>query len=185
MWEIERHLWRIIFQLKRKCWQFPCWPKAQASEALSALPKSTGIRSCAYDEHGNGLLHDGGGLGYGSKYRGGKWGKYLRAPNLYFEIMDRLGKHFVPVGEITAIRFGVKSGCDAFFMPRDVSADFLEKYSSLEWNDAPLHSHCKRSEVENGKVKLIEAGDNTVHPVESEYLAPEVHSLMNISRPLL
>ena len=154
-----------------------------ASRASNAAEEDedTGV----YDERGNGLLHDGGGLGYGSKYGGGKWGKYLRAPNLYFELMDRLGKHFVPLGEITTIRFGVKSGCDAFFMPRDVSADFLGKYSSLEWNDAPLHSHCKRSEVESGKVKLIEAGDNTVHPVESEYLAPEVHSLMNISRPLL
>jgi hypothetical protein len=138
-----------------------------------------------YDENGNGLLHDGGGLGYGSKYGGGKWGKYLRAPNLYFQIMDRYSSRFVPLGEIATIRFGVKSGCDAFFMPRDVSADFLEKYSSPDWNEAPLHSHCKRSEVENGKVKLIEAGDNTVHPVEAEYLAPEVHSLMNISRPLL
>ena len=140
--------------------------------------------SGAYDEHGNGMLHDGGG-GYGSKYGGGKWGKYLRAPNLYFEIMDRLGQHFVPLGEITTIRRGITSGCDAFFMPRDVSADFLAKHSSLEWNNAPLYSHCKRSEVESGKVKLIEAGDNTVHPGESNYLAPEVHSLMNISRPLL
>ena len=32
---------------------------------------------------------------------------------------------------------------------------------------------------------LILAGDGTVHPVEAEYLKPEVHSLMNISRPVL
>ncbi len=91
----------------------------------------------------------------------------------------------MPLGEIATIRFGVKSGCDAFFMPRDVSADFLEKYSKLDWNEAPLMTHCKRAEVESGNVKLIEAGDGTVHPVESEYLKPEVHSLMNVSRPLI
>ena len=138
-----------------------------------------------YDEHGNGLLHDGGGLGYGSQYGAGKWGKYLRAPDLYFEVMEGFGKQFVPLGEITTIRRGITSGCDAFFMPRDVSAEFLEKYSSLEWNDAPLHAHCKRSEVETGAVKLIEAGDKTVHPVEAKYLAPEVHNLMGVSRPIL
>ena len=82
-----------------------------------------------YDENGNGIAARGGGLGYGRKYGGGKWGKYLRAPNLYFQIMERYGNRFVPLGEITTIRFGVKSGCDAFFMPRDVSAEFLEKYS--------------------------------------------------------
>ena len=37
-----------------------------------------------YDENGNGYLHDGGGIGYGPKYGGGKWGKYLRAPESLF-----------------------------------------------------------------------------------------------------
>jgi hypothetical protein len=70
-------------------------------------------------------------------------------------------------------------------MPRDVSKDFLERFSKLEWNDAPLHTHCKRVEVESGKVILARAGDGTVHPIEKEYLAPEVHSLMNVSRPIV
>jgi hypothetical protein len=140
-----------------------------------------------YDERGNGLLHEGGGLGYGSEYGAGKWGKYLRAPSLYFEIMEQLGKRFAPLGEIATIRFGVKSGCDAFFMPRDVSAEFLEDYSGLEWNDAPLHTHCKRSEVESGKLKLVRtgSGDNTVHPIEAKFLKPEVHSPMVLNRPVI
>ena len=138
-----------------------------------------------YDENGNGVLHDDGGIGYGPKYGGGKWGKYLRAPNLYFQIMERYASRFVPLGEIATIRFGVKSGCDAFFMPRDVSQEFLDDYSKLEWNDAPLHTHCKRGEVESGEVILVRAGDGTVHPIEKEYLAPEVHSLMNVSRPTI
>jgi methylase of polypeptide subunit release factors len=138
-----------------------------------------------YDENGNGVLHDEGGIGYGPKYGGGKWGKYLRAPHLYFQIMERYASRFVPLGEIATIRFGVKSGCDAFFMPRDVSQKFLEDYSKLEWNDAPLHTHCKRGEVESGKVKLVLAGDGTVHPIESEYLKPELHSMMTIYKPLI
>ena len=124
----------------------------------------------AYDENGNGFLHDDGGLGYGPNYGGGKWGKYLRAPNLYFQIMERYASRFVPLGEIATIRFGVKSGCDAFFMPRDVSQEFLDKYPKLEWINAPLHAHCKRAEVESGEVILARAGDGTVHPIEKDYL---------------
>jgi methylase of polypeptide subunit release factors len=138
-----------------------------------------------YDENGNGIFHDEGGIGYGPKYGGGKWGKYLRAPNLYFQIMERYANRFVPLGEIATVRFGVKSGCDAFFMPRDVSREFLDKYPKLEWNDAPLHTHCKRGEVESGEVKLVEAGDGTVHPIESEYLKPELHSMMSIYKPMI
>jgi hypothetical protein len=70
-------------------------------------------------------------------------------------------------------------------MPRDVSADFLERFGDLEWNDAPLYSHCKRDEVTSGRVRLIEAGDGTAHPIEAAYLAPEVHSLMNVKRPVV
>jgi methylase of polypeptide subunit release factors len=137
-----------------------------------------------FDENGNGILHEAAGI-YGTPYGGGKWGKYLRAPNLYFQIMEHYASRFVLLGEIAAIRFGVKSGCDAFFMPSDVSKNFLEDYSKLEWNDAPLHTHCKRAEVESGEVRLVEAGDGTVHPVEAEYLKPELHSMMTIHRPVV
>lgn len=139
------------------------------------------------DENGISMLHDDGGIGSSQKYGGGKWGKYLRAPNLYFQIIERYASRFVPLGEIAVIRFGVKSGCDAFFMPRDVSAVFLEKYSKLEWNDAPLQTHCKRAEVESGKVRLIKTGGgaDTVHPIEAEYLLPEVHNLMRIKTAVI
>ena len=33
-------------------------------------------------------------------YRAGKWGRYVRAPDLYFDIMRRFGNRFVPLGEI-------------------------------------------------------------------------------------
>jgi N-6 DNA Methylase len=190
--------WRVVVKKQKDLWEdglragrlFEMQKQRDLAEGLKGIypaesDDAEGDNNGVYDENGNGLLHDDGGIGYGPKYGGGKWGKYLRAPNLYFQIMERYASRFVSLGEITTIRFGVKSGCDAFFMPRDVSADFLKKYSKLEWNDAPLHTHCKRAEVESGKVKLILAGDGTVHPVEAEYLKPEVHSLMNISRPLI
>ena len=99
--------------------------------------------------------------------------------------MQQHASRFVPLGEIATIRFGVKSGCDAFFMPRDCSREFLDKYSAQDWKNAPLHTHCKRAEVESGEVKLVRAGDGTVHPVESEYLKPELHSMMTIYKPFI
>src|SRR6185437_9535028 len=83
-------------------------------------------------EHEQAELHEGG-------YGGGKWGRYLRAPDFYFDIMREFGDKFVRLGEIASIRFGIKSGCDAFFMPRNVSAELLDEYSSeLEWHSIPL-----------------------------------------------
>lgn len=119
-------------------------------------------------------------------YGGDKWGRYLRAPKFYFDIMREFGAKFTRIGDIAQIKFGIKSGCDAFFMPRDVSAKLLEKHQTeSEWRTIILEKRCKRAEVESGKVRIIEAGDKTLHPIESEFVRPEVHSLMSVKRPVI
>ena len=119
-------------------------------------------------------------------YGGGKWGRYLRAPDFYFEIMREFGQRFTRLGEVATITYGIKSGCDAFFMPRNVSAELLRKHQSeLEWRVLPLMRRCKREEVERGKLIIVECGDETLHPIEAEFVRPEVHNLMQVDRPLV
>lgn len=183
--------WRVVTRKQQDLWQdglragrlFEMQKQRDLADNVKtdAVDEDEEAEEQDLDAASDSKLHALSATGYG----GGKWGKYLRAPNLYFQIMERYGNQFVPLGEITTIRFGVKSGCDAFFMPRDVSAEFLEKYSERDWKDAPLITNCKRAEIVLGKVKLIQAGDGTVHPLESSYLAPEVHSLMKVSRPVI
>lgn len=121
-----------------------------------------------------------------SEYAAGKWGRFLRAPEIYFRLLEKYGNRFVRLGEIADVRFGIKSGCDAFFMPRDVTADTLKTIKDgLAWNNLPLLTPCKFSEVQSGKVRIIKAGDGTLHPIETEYVRPEVHSLMQVERPVI
>jgi hypothetical protein len=119
-----------------------------------------------------------------SEYRAGKWGRYVRAPDIYFDLMRRFGGRFVPLGEIAAIRFGVKTGCDAFFMPKDITAKVLRNHEG----DRAFRQNAggaPRKDVESGKLRIIEAGDGSVHPIEAKFLAPEVHSLMKVDRPVV
>ncbi|MEI8079195.1 MAG: Eco57I restriction-modification methylase domain-containing protein, partial [bacterium] len=121
-----------------------------------------------------------------SPYAAGKWGRFLRAPDIYFRLLERCAGRFVRLGEITEVRFGIKSGCDDFFMPHDVTARTLEQApNDLAWNEVGLITPCKRRAVAKGKLRIIEAGDGTLHPVEAEYLRPEVHSLMQVDRPVV
>jgi len=117
-------------------------------------------------------------------YRAGKWGRYVRAPDLYFDIMRRFGGQFVALGEITDIRFGVKTGCDAFFMPTDITARVLAAHES----DRGFGRHAggsPREDVASGRLRIIEDGVGVVHAVEAKYLAPELHSPMNLDRPVV
>lgn len=119
-------------------------------------------------------------------YGGGKWGRYLRAPDFYFEVMREFGARFTRLGDVATIKFGVKSGCDAFFMPRDCSQKLLKRYASeLEWRMLPLMPSCERSDVASGALAIIESGDKTLHPIERQFVRPEVHSLMQVDRPVV
>jgi len=49
------------------------------------------------------------------KYEGSKWGKYLRAPEIFFTILEKGKDLFVPLKEVADVRFGIKTGANEFF----------------------------------------------------------------------
>lgn len=118
------------------------------------------------------------------EYVAGKWGRYVRAPSLYFRFMERFGRRFVALGEIASVRRGITSGCDGFFMPRDITKSRLREYET----DTAFRRNsggAPRKDVESGRLRIIQAGDGSVHAIEAEFLAPEVHSLMKVDRPIV
>jgi type I restriction-modification system DNA methylase subunit len=122
-------------------------------------------------------------LAYGRQYRGTKWGVYLRAPDFYFEMMRKFGGGTTPLGEIATVRYGFKSGCDDFFILEDISQEAL-----AEEKDAAafkLRYRCPRKLVADGKVCIARSGDGSEHPIETEFLLPEVQSLMHIEKVLI
>jgi methylase of polypeptide subunit release factors len=119
----------------------------------------------------------------GDDYAAGKWGRYLRAPDLYFEIMEKYRSRFVPLGEIVDIRFGVKTGCDAFFMPKDVTEWALATFEDPK--EFRKDVGVPRADVASGALRVIEDGAGTRHLIEPEFIAPEVHSLMKVDRPVV
>ena len=48
-----------------------------------------------------------------------KWGQYLRAPDIYFEILEKCADRFVPLAEVANIRWGIKTGINKFFYLTD------------------------------------------------------------------
>jgi hypothetical protein len=113
-------------------------------------------------------------------YYGGKWGVHLRAPDLWFELMDRFSERFAPLGELAEVRFGVKSGKDEFFFPRDVSQECLDRFPAF--HEFRQEFGARREDVESGEICLVKCGESygEIRPIEAEYLEPEIHSLMEV-----
>ncbi len=61
------------------------------------------------------------------KYTGDKWGgKYLRAPDIYWTILEKGKDKLVRLGDIAEVRFDIKTGANEFF--------FLNEDDLSEWN---------------------------------------------------
>ena len=62
------------------------------------------------------------------QWHGAKWGKYLRAPPIYFKILKEKGK-LKPLIEQAEIRYGIKTGCNEFFYftPKAAKSFAIEK----------------------------------------------------------
>lgn len=63
-------------------------------------------------------------------YVGSKWGgKYLRAPDIFFKILEKAKDLLVPLREAAEVKFGIKTGANEFFYLTDeeISAHKIEK----------------------------------------------------------
>jgi type I restriction-modification system DNA methylase subunit len=50
-----------------------------------------------------------------NKYDGSKWGKYIRAPEIFFKILEKGKGLFVPLKKIATVRRGFTTGANEFF----------------------------------------------------------------------
>ena len=115
-----------------------------------------------------------------SSYYGGKWGIYLRAPDLWFDLQDKTGDKWTNLGNIADIKRGVTTGCDDFFFVHDVTQQYLAKYQ--DEHSFKQQTGYSRNDFASGRVKLVACGKNhdEIKAIEAEFLEPEVHSLMEI-----
>ncbi len=61
-----------------------------------------------------------------ARYIGNKWGgKYLRAPDIYWTILEKGKGKLVRLGDIAEVRFGIKTGANEFF--------YLDEEKIREW----------------------------------------------------
>jgi len=114
----------------------------------------------------------------GVRYLGTKWGQYLRAPDIYFELLDLAPDRFVPIRQIAWVRYGIKSGANEFFYLRDITDVAVERASG---SDRELRRQYGVSVRDTEHIRICLAGDGSAHLVEAHYLKPAVFNLMEIS----
>ncbi|MEM1577976.1 MAG: DNA methyltransferase [Candidatus Pacearchaeota archaeon] len=72
-------------------------------------------------------------------YEGNKWGgKYLRAPEIYWTILEKGKGKLVRLGDIAEVRFGIKTGANEFFYLKPIGMSVKEVVEIAEKNPDAL-----------------------------------------------
>ncbi len=178
---IHDERWRILVKRQGDLWDEGVKAGAVLKDAPVEPPdEEDGDDDVTDTEAGHLTAHTLAGEG---EYVAGKWGRYLRAPDLYFELMERFKNRFLPLGTVLEVRYGLKTGCDAFFMPKEVTSALLSEY--VDEKEFRKATGVARKEVVDGELRIIEDGASTWHPIEPKFIQSEVHSLMGLDRPIV
>lgn len=112
------------------------------------------------------------GLNADGQYVGAKWGVYLRAPDVYFAVLERAADRLVRLDpDLARVRFALKSGANEFFYVRDVT-------TNLTLDQLRDHGLTRR---DTSRLRVIQTEDGERHVVEADYLRPIVISTRQVS----
>lgn len=106
-----------------------------------------------------------------NKYIGSKWGKYVRAPEIFFKILEQGKDKLVPLKQIADVRFGIKTGANEFFY---LTADEIKrrKIEKEFW----MHQDKKGNWVPNYVIKSPrECRSIIVNPQDLKYRVLMIH----------
>ena len=114
-------------------------------------------------------------------YRGGKWGQYVRAPDVWFDLNRRVAGRMVPLQELAVVRFGFKTGADKFFCVTDVTQHYLDRIPDPQ----EFQRRWGISRKDTRRIRIVQDGQKVEHLVERRFLEPELHSQMEVERAVV
>jgi len=106
-----------------------------------------------------------------NKYVGSKWGKYIRAPEIFFKILEKGKRKLVPLKQIAEVKFGIKTGANEFF--------YLTEDEIKRWGIEPefwMHQNDEGNWVPNYVIKSPrECKSIMVKPEDLKYRILMIH----------
>ncbi len=114
-------------------------------------------------------------------YIGNKWGgKYLRAPEIYFKILEKGKGKLVRLGDIAEVRFGIKTGANEFFYVEDLT-DKIEELIEIKNKIRNLGDFKSLDEIKKANLRIVRnMKTNDYWLVEEGFLKPVIKSLKEL-----
>ncbi|MFB6199406.1 MAG: Eco57I restriction-modification methylase domain-containing protein [Candidatus Nanohaloarchaea archaeon] len=111
------------------------------------------------------------------KYKGNKWGgKFLRAPDIFFDILDKGGENIKEVKEYADVEYGIKTGANKFFYVKILPEENIENAANFD--------HFQSKDISEENVEVINFKEDR-YILEKKYLKPVIKSPKECSSSLI
>jgi methylase of polypeptide subunit release factors len=109
-----------------------------------------------------------------------RWSLFLKAPKVYFDIIKKGKNVFLPLNKNADVKFGIKTGCNEFFIVTDITDNILDTQMSTVINN--IKSINLVDEVIKKDLRIVKNGYNELWLVEKEFLKPLLSSPKDVSK---
>lgn len=109
-----------------------------------------------------------------------KWSPFLKAPQIYFDILEKGKKQFEPLSNQAEVKFGIKTGNNDFFIVQDITETIEEQGIKAIVNNS--QSFKTISDIKKAKLRIVCTELNEYWLIESEVIKPMLTSPKDISK---
>ncbi|MDB4902665.1 MAG: Methylase [Mucilaginibacter sp.] len=103
-----------------------------------------------------------------------KWGQFLKAPNVYFDILEKGKEIFIPLSDLANVKFGIKTGCNDFFILKDITNKSADKLLNATVNNIDKFENIVQ--IKRRGLRLVKNGFNELWLIEEQFLFPMLTS---------
>lgn len=103
-----------------------------------------------------------------------KWSQFLKAPKVYFDILEKGRDTFKPLNYYAEVKRGYTTGCNEFFLVKDITDHLTDLQLATIVNNSDKF-HTVKS-IKAGDLRVIKNDLNELWLVEKEFLRPIITS---------
>ncbi|MGA2408254.1 MAG: N-6 DNA methylase [Bacteroidales bacterium] len=108
-----------------------------------------------------------------------KWGQFLKAPKVYFDILEKGKGKFQTLDKLADVKFGIKTGCNEFFIIKEVTDELKDEEIKAIVNN--INDLKTIKEVKSKKLKVVCNGFNEYWLIEKQFVIKCIKSPKDIN----